>query len=170
MTMTTEETVTTVQKFARQFQAVIDLSDHLDSVNKIKQLGDEAQARLDNIQSEEKAAAERIAAANKKLEDAMARAVVSAKQIEEDAKKEAERRKLQAENEAHALIEQATRMAGDMTQKAQNDIAPLVDKAESARSEWKDMEQKLINGRKELSDLKQKIDQARETIAQLMKV
>lgn len=168
--MKLDEAVSTVSRFAKMFEAVQVLASEVGDVNKVKQLGDEAQARLDGFAEKEKAAQASLDAVKAKIDAAMARDAENAGKIISDAQSEAARTIEKARFEAQSILEQAGKMAADTRAKAQADVDPLIAKAAQAASDWSDLDAKLTSGRKDLAELEAKISQARDTIAQLMKV
>lgn len=168
--MKLDEAVTTVARFAKMFEAVQVLASEIDKVGKIKQLADEAQARLDGFAEKEKAAQASLDAVTAKVDAAIKRESDNAGKITADAEVAAKRTIEQARFEAQSILTQAERMAADTRTKAQTDVDPLVAQAAKAAADWADLDAKLTEGRKELQQLQAKIDQARDTIASLMRV
>lgn len=168
--MTLDEAVSTVSRFAKMFEAVQVLASEIGDVNKIKQLGDEAQARLDGFAEKEAAAKSSLDAVNAKVDAAIKREADSAGKIMADSQDEARRTIEKARFEAQSILDQAGKMAAETRAKAQNYADPIVAKAAQAASDWSDLDAKLTEGRIELKQLEDKIAQARDTIAQLMKV
>jgi hypothetical protein len=168
--MKLDEAVTTVARFAKMFEAVQVLASEIDNVGKVKQLGDEAQARLDGYAEKEAAAKASLDAVNAKVDAAIKREADSAGKIMADAQAEAARTIEKARFEAQSILDQAGKIAADTRAKANTYADPIIAQAAKAASDWSDLDAKLTAGKKELQELQAKIDQARETIASLMRV
>jgi chromosome segregation ATPase len=168
--MKLDEAVSTVARFAKMFEAVQVLASEIDSVGKVKQLGDEAQARLDGYAEKEAAAKASLDAVNAKVDAAIKREADSAGKIMADANAEAARTIEKARFEAQSILDQAGKIAADTRAKANTYADPIIAQAAKAASDWSDLDAKLTAGKKELQELQAKIDQARETISQLMRV
>lgn len=168
--MKLDEAVSTVARFAKMFEAVQVLASEIDKVNKIKQLANEAQARVDDFADKEKAAKASLDAVNKKVDAAIKREADSAGKIIADAQEEARRTIEKARFEAQSILDQAEKMAATTRANAETYSNPIISQAAKAASDWSDLDAKLTEGRKDLKELEDKIEQARDTIAKLMRV
>lgn len=167
--MKLDEAVSTVNRFAKMFEAVQTLASEIDNVGKIKQLGDEAQARLDGFAEKEAAAKASLDEISRKVEQTRSRETEIAAKISSDASDAADRLIKKARSEAQGILEQADRMAAERVSRANAEAEPLVASAEAARKEWTEVSNKLVDGKRELQALESKIAQARQAISQLMK-
>lgn len=168
MTMSLDEAVTTVQRFAKQYEAVLTLAAEIDKVKKIDQLSGEANDRRSAKLAE-------LASAEKRFNDLMAKiqtadaeladSKISAAQTKENAKAFAESVVAEARREAESVVSSAHSEASRILAEADarlNEVRMAQDAI--ARAETL-LEADLADKRKELLTLESKIDKARKLVA-----
>lgn len=168
MTMSLDEAVTTVQRFAKQYEAVLTLAAEIDKVKKIDQLSSEAndrrsaklaeisdaEKRLNDLKAKIQTAESEFAETKIRAAQASEASKAFADGVVSDARKEAERIVSVANGEAAQILSDADAKLKEV-KLAQEAIA----KAEVV------LDADLDAKRKELAALEGKIDQARRLVA-----
>lgn len=171
MTMSLDEAVTTVQRFAKQYEAVLTLAAEIDKVKKIDQLSMEANDRRSAKMEEIAAAERRLNELKSKIDTAeseLADVNIRAAQAKEASKSFSEDIVANARNEASRIVYAANEDAARIVSEVNARLAE-VNAAQDAISRAETiLDADLAKKRKELAELEGKIASARKLIARFI--
>lgn len=168
MTMSLDEAVSTVQRFAKQYEAVLTLAAEIDKVKKIDQLSAEANDRRSAKLSEVSDAEKRLNDLQAKIQTAeseLADTKIRAAQASETSKAFADGVVNDARKEAERILSAASNEAAQIRSDADAKLKEVKLAQEAISKAGVVLNADLADKRKELAVLESKIDEARRLVA-----